>query len=441
MNYDEALHYLYHSLPQFSTTGIKAYKADLKNTLALCKFLGHPEQKIRTVHVAGTNGKGSVSHMLSAVMQENNYKTGLYTSPHLQDFRERIKINGQMITEAFVIDFVEKIIPFAAEVQPSFFELTFAMALDYFAKEKTEIAIIETGLGGRLDSTNVITPLLSVITNIGYDHVDILGDTLAKIAFEKAGIIKQNVPVIIGEYNEETKPVFINKAIAENAPIYFAGEIYKVVFSNYSATALEVEVKNDENDARESYLLDLNSLYQRKNILSVLCAIEILKRDYLLYDEITRSALMKVKSLTGFRGRWDIIHEKPMLVLDVAHNEDGVKQLITQIDHIKFRQLHLIFGMVKDKDIEKVLQLLPLTAKYYFTNAQISRALPAEDLQKKAAVYQLMGDTFPDVNQAISSAFQSASENDLIIVCGSIFLVGEVNMLALPEYKLPEKIS
>lgn len=440
MTYEEALHYLYHSLPQFSKIGIKAYKADLKNTLLLCEYLDHPEKKIKTIHVAGTNGKGSVSHMLSAIMQENNYKTGLYTSPHLQDFRERIKINGQMISKSFVTGFMEKIIPFSEKVKPSFFELTVAMALDYFSTEKVDVAIIETGLGGRLDSTNVIIPILSVITNIGYDHVDILGNTLAKIAFEKAGIIKQNVPVVIGEYNEETKPVFIDKATIENAPISFASEIYKVIDSKYSSTNLELNVMNNETNIVANYLLDLNGLYQQKNILSVLSAVNLLKKDLLLSEDKTVSALAKVKTLTGFHGRWDIIRDNPLVVLDVAHNEDGMRQLVSQIVQINFTNLHIIFGMVKDKDIEKVLQLLPKNAKYYFTNAQIERALPAEDLQNKAAKYQLPGEVFDEVNKAVASALNIASEKDLVIVCGSLFVVGEVNISAIKEWKSTRKM-
>ena len=441
MTYAEALHYLYNSLPQFSNTGIKAFKVDLKNTLALCEYLGNPEREIKTIHVAGTNGKGSVSHMLSAIMQENNFKTGLYTSPHLQDFRERIKINGEMVPESFVADFVEKIMPYSEKIKPSFFELTFAMALDYFAKEKVGIAIIETGLGGRLDSTNVITPILSVITNIGYDHVDILGDTLAKIAFEKAGIIKPFIPVVIGECNKETKPVFIKKANAENAPVFFAGEIYEVNSSKYSSTSLQVEVKNRETKVEESYSLDLNSLYQQKNILPVLVAVSILEKHFKLSQEKIRSALMNVKTLTGFHGRWEIIREKPMLVLDVAHNEDGVKQLMTQLSLITYRHLHIIFGMVKDKDIQKVLQLLPKNATYYFTNAHITRALPAKDLQIKATAYQLNGQSFDDVNKAIFSALNTSQQNDLILVCGSLFVVGEVNAEKIRQWELPDTIE
>jgi len=426
LTYEESIHYLYDKLPLFSRSGAKAYKADLKNTLALCHFLDNPQNKIKTVHIAGTNGKGSVSHILAAIFQENGYKTGLYTSPHLKDFRERIKINGRMIEEAFLVDFVEKTKVFSEKIQPSFFELTFVMALDYFFEQNVDVAIIETGLGGRLDSTNVITPLLSVITNISFDHTDILGDTLAKIAYEKAGIIKPTIPVVIGEAVPEIKTVFEHKAKETNSILCFTENEYEIVATRYDIKYLEIETISKKSGEKNQYHLDLNGFYQQKNLLTVLTAVELLKKNFMFTEEKIKSALSHVKKITGLEGRWEVIHENPVVVLDVAHNEDGIRQLVHQIDQSKFDQLHIIFGMVKDKDPDKVLSQLPATAKFYFTKAQIPRALPEEELQQKANQYQLKGAAFPDVNQALKAALDKASEKDMIIVCGSVFVVGEV---------------
>ena len=404
MTYSESIQYLYNTLPVFSRNGAKAYKADLKNTIALCKFLGDPQKKIKTIHVAGTNGKGSVSHMLAAILQENNYKTGLYTSPHLKDFRERIKINGQMMDESFLVDFVEKTKAISEEIKPSFFELTFAMALDYFATKKVDVAIIETGLGGRLDSTNVISPLLSIITNISFDHMDILGDSLQKIAFEKAGIIKENIPVVIGESLPETKPVFETKAAEMNAEISFADERFQIISSVYQPGFLRLIIHDNKMQKDENLHLDLNGLYQEKNILTVLDAVDVLKKYFSLKSENVINALAKVKKLTGLFGRWEIIHEKPTIVLDVAHNEDGIKQLLFHIEKLEYQHLHIIFGMVKDKEIKKVISLFPRKASYYFTKAQNPRALPEDELQKMAREFELNGDAFLDVNKAIKTA-------------------------------------
>jgi dihydrofolate synthase / folylpolyglutamate synthase len=412
----------------FSRSGVKAYKADLKNTLLLCNFLGNPQKKIKSIHVAGTNGKGSVSHMLAAVFQENKYKTGLYTSPHLKDFRERIKLNGNMIPESFVVDFVEKTKGISEEIKPSFFELTFAMSLDYFATEKVEVAIIETGLGGRLDSTNVITPLLSVITNISYDHTDILGDTLAKIAYEKAGIIKPAIPVVIGETIKETKIVFEKKAKETNSEIFFAREKFKILSSEYDVKFLHLEILNKETKQKNNYLLDLNGVYQEKNILTVLTAIEVLKNTFLLKEEKIKSALSDVKKLTGLFGRWDVVRQNPTVALDVAHNEDGIKQLMVQINKSEFKNLHIVFGMVKDKDLQKVLVQFPKDAKYYFTKAHNPRALEQEELKEKAKQFQLVGECYSTVNEALKSAISNTSEEDLIVVCGSVFVVAEVKI-------------
>lgn len=427
MTYEQTIHYLYRKLPLYSQLGIRAYKADLTNTLALCEMMGNPQNKIKTIHIAGTNGKGSVSHILSAIFQQCGYKTGLYTSPHLKDFRERIKVNGKMISKKFVSYFVQKTKSFSEQINPSFFELTFVMALQYFAEQHTDIALIETGLGGRLDSTNVITPQLSVITNISYDHTDILGNTLDKIAFEKAGIIKNNVPVVIGETTDETKNVFIAKANECNSPIVFAEEQFKVVKTKFNNHSLEVELKNNSSGKNNSFKLDLNGIYQQKNLRTVLTAIDVLKKTFSLQDENISYALSHVKKLTGLHGRWEIIHHSPLVVLDVAHNADGIEQVTKQINTTKHHCLHIIFGMVKDKDPQPVLALLPKNATYYFTKAHIPRALPEDELMQKAAAYQLYGNTYASVNEALKAALTRSLHDDLIIVCGSVFVVGEVD--------------
>lgn len=430
MTYKESMHYLYEKLPMFSRSGAKAYKADLKNTLALCDYLGNPQNKIKSIHIAGTNGKGSVSHMLAAIFEQNTYNTGLYTSPHLKDFRERIKVNGGMISKSFIVDFVEKTKVIAAEIQPSFFELTFVMSLEYFVQKNVDIAIIETGLGGRLDSTNVITPELSVITNIGFDHMDILGDTLDKIAFEKAGIIKQDVPVVIGEAIPETKVIFQKKAEATNAPITFAEEKFEILSISTAAKRLQIDVFDKENKQHKDYALDLTGLYQAKNLLTVLTAIDLLKNNFLLEEKNIKKGLRTVKKSTGFHGRWEIIHHSPLVVLDVAHNVDGIQQLVKQINNTTYKKLHIVFGMVKDKEIQKVLEQLPINAEYYFTKAQIPRALPEDELLEKARRLHLVGSAYNEVNTALEAAMDNASEKDMIVVCGSVFVVGEVNLVA-----------
>lgn len=429
MTYPEALEYLYAHLPMFSRMGAAAIKEDLTNTLLLCQELGDPHLRFKSIHVAGTNGKGSTSHMLASVLQSAGYKTGLYTSPHLRDFRERIKINGQMVTEAYVTGFVERIKPHIPLIQPSFFEITVAMAFEYFAKEQVDIAVIETGLGGRLDSTNVITPELSVITNIGWDHMNILGNTLPEIAFEKAGIIKRAVPVVIGESNPETMPVFIEKAAAQGANIHFADKLHYVPEWQYQRHKLSLTVANRHNDERTQYMLDLPGYYQTHNVLTVLTALDLLRQ---LGWKIEQNAIVKglsvTKKQTGLHGRWELISEHPDIILDVAHNEDGMKQLLEQLELAQFRELHLIIGMVKDKKIDAVLKLLPTTAHYYFTQAQIPRALPADQLAAQAGAFHLTGKTFSNVNLAIQEARSHAHKDDLILVCGSVFVVGEVQL-------------
>lgn len=432
MNYQQTLDYLYAQLPMFSRIGAAAYKKDLHNTLALCKVLDDPHTKFKSIHIAGTNGKGSTSHMLAAILQESGYKTGLYTSPHLKDFRERIKVNGEMVPEEFVINFIQRMKPFAEEIQPSFFELTVAMAFDHFREEQVDIAVIETGLGGRLDSTNVVTPILSIITNIGYDHMNLLGNTLSEIAAEKAGIIKKGVPVVIGEQLPETKEIFLNKAREMNAPIHFVQEEYTVSNTTYSARSLNCDVTNTVCNITESFGLDLNGLYQVKNLCTVLCAEGILmQQGWHIGNEHEKKALKNVKKLTGLHGRWEVISENPLLVLDVAHNEDGIKQLLNQLLLIgkQAAQVHFVMGMVKDKDINKVLSLLPADAHYYFSNAHIPRAIPHEELKEKASGFGLTGISYDDVNEAVRTARRAAGQGDMIIVCGSVFLVAETDAL------------
>ncbi len=429
MTYQQTIDYLYAQLPMYSRIGAAAYKEDLHNTIALCNAIDNPQTKFKCIHIAGTNGKGSTSHMLAAILQQAGYKTGLYTSPHLKDFRERIKINGEMISKDFVVDFVEKTKTISEQIQPSFFELTVALAFDYFEKQKVDIAVIETGLGGRLDSTNIINPILSIITNIGYDHMDILGDTLEKIAAEKAGIIKQNTPVVIGEYLPQTKNIFINKAKEVNVKIYFAEDEYLVSNINYNMQLLSCDVTNTVHNITESFELDLNGLYQTKNIRTVLCAKGILMQlGFNIKNNDEKYALKNVKNLTGLYGRWDVISNNPTIVLDVAHNEDGIKQLLQQLSivHRTTNNVHFIMGMVKDKDVSKILSILPKDARYYFSNAHIERAMPHNILLEKAKAFELNGESFDDVNEAIKAAKLNAAADDIIIICGSIFLVAEV---------------
>ena len=412
----------------FSRIGAAAFKKDLTNTIALCEALGNPQNKIKTIHVAGTNGKGSTSHMLAAVLQSAGYKTGLYTSPHLHDFRERIKVNGIMCEEAFVIDFTQRIKPLIEDIEPSFFEITVAMAFDYFAAQKVDIAVIEVGLGGRLDSTNIITPELSIITNISYDHMNMLGNTLELIAGEKAGIIKPNIPVVMGEYLPETKPIFINKATTENAPITFAQEKRYVAEFTNQHHQLQISVAEHGNDKREDYVLDLSGIYQTKNLITILEAIHQLRlKGWHIEDAVVKKALHQVKKLTGFYGRWQLINEHPSIVLDVAHNEDGLQQLVEQLELTTYSHLHIVMGMVKDKEINKVLQLLPKNATYYFTKAPIARALDEVELYTTAITLGLQGNHYSTVNNALQAAVNNSDKTDLVLVCGSVFIVAEAD--------------
>ncbi len=425
MNYEQTLEYLFTQLPMFSRVGAAAYKADLTNTLKLCEAIGNPQHQFKSIHIAGTNGKGSTSHLLASILQTAGYKTGLYTSPYFVDFRERIKIDGEYCSKEFVVDFTEKIKPLIEAIQPSFFEITVAMAFSYFAEQKVDIAVIEVGLGGRLDSTNIITPEVSVITNIGLDHTQFLGNTIPEIAGEKAGIIKKDIPCVISEYTAETRPVF--DAAASHTSISYAPVVYSIQNAKYAHESLQVDLINNVTGATNTYSLDLNGSYQAKNVLGVLTAIDILQtKGWKITHENIASGLSKVKINTGLYGRWQVIGNNPTTVVDVAHNVAGIQTLLAQIALLHYNQLHLVFGMVKDKDIDSVLALLPAHATYYFTKAQIERAIDAHELQQKAGTYGLQGNTYVTVNEAITAAKNKAQPNDLIVVCGSVFLVGEI---------------
>jgi len=432
MDYPQTIEYLFTRLPVFSRIGAAAYKADLINIQALAKQLDNPERKFRSIHVAGTNGKGSTSHMLAAILQKAGYKTGLYTSPHLHDFRERIRINGHMIPEKNVISFTERISDFIERNEPSFFEITVAMAFDWFASEEIDIAVIEVGLGGRLDSTNIITPEVSVITNISYDHMDLLGNTLQKIAFEKAGIIKPGIPVVIGEEQTDIKNVFLESADVNGSPIYFASQKRFPGEWRTEGQLLYVQLTEVHNNTKKNFLLDLPGLYQLKNIVTVAEVVSVLNQNgFNVPDTAMQQGLKQVKTLTGLHGRWDILHENPLIVTDVGHNEEGMKAIARQIENTTHEELHIIIGMVKDKAIENILRPLPKMANYYFTRAQIPRALPETELAEKAEKLGLQGQSFSNVKQALEAAVLKAGSKDLILVCGSVFLAGEVNIKEL----------
>ncbi|HTN06642.1 folylpolyglutamate synthase/dihydrofolate synthase family protein [Agriterribacter sp.] len=429
MNYKETVDFLYSALPMFGRTGAAALKKDLTNTLLLCNKLGNPQHNFKSVHVAGTNGKGSVSHMLAAVLQTAGYTTGLYTSPHLKDFRERIKVNGVMIEEDFVVSFTESIKPLIEEIKPSFFEITVAMAFAYFSDKQVDIAVIETGLGGRLDSTNVIMPVLSVITNIGMDHMNILGDSLAQIAWEKAGIIKPGIPVVVGETLPETQAVFEAAATEKNALLIWANRERYADSYSYNKQELSVEMVYTSHNDKQNYILDLPGIYQVKNLVTLLAAIDQLKKTgWHIPEQAAGKGLRNVKALTGLHGRWETIRHHPEVVLDVGHNEDGIRQITEQLELMSYHNLHIVIGMVKDKEIEKVMQLLPKEASYYFTKAQTPRALPEDQLAAIAAEHGLTGHHFPAVNMALQNAIDHAHKDDLVLVCGSVFVVGEVSL-------------
>lgn len=427
--FDKTLHYLYTQLPMFQRTGPAAFKKNLGNILALCEKIGNPQDRFKSIHLAGTNGKGSTAHLLAAALQAAGLKVGVYTSPHYKDFRERIKINGKFISKLAVTSFVNKYKPDFKTIGPSFFEITVAMAFQYFAKQKVDIAIIETGLGGRLDSTNIITPLLSVITNISFDHQQFLGDTIPKIAGEKAGIIKSNVPVIIGETQRGTTKVFKSKAKNENSPIVFADKVFEVekLRQNEKLTTYQVN-KNGEIYAK-SLPVNLHGDFQSKNIATALMAIEQLN-ELAVFPKISLSIIRKgwknLKSLTTYLGRWQILETNPLTIADSAHNEAGLKMAIRQISAMKYKELHIVYGTVADKDVKKVFPILPKKATYYFVKADIPRGHEAESLRLKAEQFKLIGASYSAVNKGFKAAQLNAKKGDLVFVCGSIFVVAEV---------------
>jgi dihydrofolate synthase/folylpolyglutamate synthase len=436
IDYQNTIDYLYSRLPMFSRIGAAAIKNDLHNTQLICSFLGNPENKFKTIHVAGTNGKGSTSHMLAAIFQKAGYKTGLYTSPHLYDFRERIKVNGEMCNKEFVTSFTNRVKPLIEEIEPSFFEITVGMAFEYFATENCDIAIIETGLGGRLDSTNVIQPILSLITNIGWDHMALLGNTLQAIASEKAGIIKKETPIVISESIAETKSVFLEKAALENAPIYFSEDFIELdAFENnwntasFSFSQPLVHLLNSPLfNEKFAISCDLPGKYQAKNLKGVLVASQLLAdMGWKLNSSIIQKALLEIKTSTGFMGRWECIQSSPRIILDVAHNEHGIKALLDQIATTPFDQLYIVTGMVKDKDVDSALSLLPKNANYYFTQSHLPRALASKELAEKATALGLKGEIYSDVNNALQTASTIATDKDLILVLGSVYLIAEID--------------
>ena len=427
MTYPQTLDYLFSKLPMYQRIGAAAYKADLNNTIAICKALGNPEKKIKYVHVAGTNGKGSSSHMLAAILQQAGYKTGLYTSPHLVDFRERIKINGKMISKTEVVKFVEDYKTIFEKIEPSFFEWTVGLAFHYFAQQEVDVVILEVGLGGRLDSTNVITPVACLITNIGFDHMNLLGDTLPKIAAEKAGIIKTKIPVVISQTQLDVISVFNETAKQLKAPIEFADKNYKLISSSYNKEFLSITLLHKKTNTIHLYNLDLQGSYQIKNVMGVLNATEILKQKGFIIEETDiKNALSQVQKLTGLHGRWQIIQEKPLVIADTGHNEDGIKEVLDNLKRYTYKTLHFVLGVVNDKDISKILKLLPKDATYYFCKASIPRALDENELATLAKKNGLNGSTFKTVPEALKKAIKQAKVNDLVFVGGSTFTVADI---------------
>jgi dihydrofolate synthase / folylpolyglutamate synthase len=427
--YTQTLNYLYNKLPMFTRIGAAAYKPNLNNTIALCNSINNPHEHFKTIHIAGTNGKGSSSAMLAAILQSAGYKVGLYTSPHIFDFRERIRINGVKIEKEFIVNFTNNIKPTIEELEPSFFEITVALAFDYFNKNKVDIAVIETGLGGLLDSTNIITPIVSLITNIGYDHQNLLGNTLQEIAIQKAGIIKQNIPVVISETQPEVENIFVKQAQAVNAPIVFADKIYDIAIANHKTNII-----NRANYEIISCVPQLVGKYQHKNIKGVIATAKIITElGYNITLQNIIDGLQNTNTITGIRGRFDIIQTQPYIIIDVAHNAEGLQLLFAQINELNANKIHIITGMVKDKDISKALLQMPEQATYYFTQANIPRALPVEQLITMANSYNRHGNSFKNINDALVAAKQNASAHDVIVICGSFFIIAEIDAAHLPN--------
>lgn len=426
MTWKQALEYLYAQLPMFHRIGAAAYKNNLDNSLWLDKHLNHPHINYPCIHIAGTNGKGSVSNMLAAIYQSAGYRTGLFTSPHLKDFRERIRVDGKMISRQYVIRFIEENKTAFEKIKPSFFEWTTALAFDYFRSNNVEIAIIETGLGGRLDSTNIITPLLSIITNIGWDHANLLGDTLQKIAAEKAGIIKPGIPVVIGEKQSSVKSVFLKKAKDSGSRLLFASDHFKAQRKSSDAEGMRINIFCDEKLALKNVKMDLAGHYQLSNICTVLQAVNLMENKFQVQERQLRNAIKNVKALTGFNGRWTILSKQPLIIADTCHNSEGIAEVIKQIAYIKYKRLHFILGVVADKDMASVLKLLPQTAQFYFCKPSIPRGLDAGQLREMAAKFKLRGEVFSSVKSALRAARENAGRKDLIFAGGSTFVVAEI---------------
>lgn len=404
MTYQDTLNWMFSQLPMYQHQGKAAFKKDLSNTLILAKHLNNPEKKFKSIHVAGTNGKGSTSHMLASVLQEAGYKVGLYTSPHLKDFRERIKINGQEVSKQFVISFIKRNKVFFEANKLSFFEMTVGMAFEYFVKQKVDIAIIEVGLGGRLDSTNIITPEVSVITNIGLDHTQFLGNTLELIAAEKAGIIKPNVPVVIGETQKQTKPIFDNISKANLSKIVYA-----------------------DKSVKETYGSDLIGTYQSKNIKTAIQSVKVLQnKGFEISNENIKNGLLNVVPNTGLLGRWQVLNQNPKVVCDTGHNREGLTYVMQQLSNETFESLHIVFGVVNDKDLESIVDLLPKKARYYFCKPNIPRGLDADELKQKLYKYNVIGKSYNSVNEAYKAALKNTKKEDFIFIGGSTFVVAEI---------------
>lgn len=427
MNYKETTEWLFAQLPMFQRVGKAAYKASLDTTSKLDRYFGFPHRNFFSIHIAGTNGKGSVSSMLAAVLQLAGYRTGLYTSPHLLDYRERIRVNGEMIPKREVIRFVEEHQPILEELKPSFFEMTVAMAFDYFSRQDINVAVVETGMGGRLDSTNIIDPVVSIITNIGLDHTEYLGNTLARIAKEKAGIIKEGIPVVIGDKNRQTRRIFEEIAAERSSQVFFANDFFQVPYSIVTPEGRHYfQVMRGKNTVFPGLWSDQLSLAQRRNLPVVLEVLELLRRKgWKITDEMIYEGLSQVSGITGFRGRWEVVSRQPTMAFDTGHNVDGIRQVVSQIENTRFDRLHLVYGAVNDKDIDHILQVLPKKAQYYFTMATIPRALDVKLLAAKAAFYGLSGTIHDTVPKALEAARKAARPDDLVVVTGSTFVVAD----------------
>lgn len=424
MNYQQAIEHLYNAAPLFQNIGAGAYKEGLSNTLFIDQYYGHPHRSYQTIHVAGTNGKGSVSHMLASILQEAGYRVGLYTSPHLVDFRERIRVNGKMIPQERVVRFVEEDCPTFEQLRPSFFELVTGLAFKYFEEEGVDVAVIEVGLGGRMDCTNIIRPILSVVTNISFDHTQFLGNTLPLIAHEKAGIIKERVPVVIGETNgdAEVKDVFINKALETNSEIVFADELDEVT----SSSLLPAGGRLYETLHFGEIEGDLGGIYQEKNVATVLAAVTLLSNSLHITNDNVRQGIWHCTANTGLMGRWQTLRKKPLVICDTGHNVAGIQYVVSQLKQASYKSLHIVIGMVSDKDISTVLTLLPKDARYYFTQASVKRSMPVEEFAAKARATGLQGSVHPSVSAAYHAALEQAREDDLIFVGGSSYIVADL---------------